>query len=417
MRTAADDASIAADTGTLELFSDLLQLNGEVTGLAVASDARGDVLYATVKESTDQEAKSALLASRVEITSGAVDFVQIGSVSVGRGARSVDLSASGARGYVINETDRTMSVVDLRRLEVVETVKTGAAAGVAVVPGHDTVLVANPDAKAVSVLSGSAVNPTVINSDTTTTGEDNSIVIHVLDNDTLAEGAELTPTVVSGPTNGRATVVGGTIRYTPNANFDGTDTFTYTVTGGTSNPQPTTVTVAVTPAITTTLDWGSTPRDLDAHLIGPSVTDDGGQPFHVFYASKTYNVDGSTTPGTAEQAAFLVADDTDGVGPEVVEINTRTPGTYIYYVHNFSGDGSLATSGAKVTVVDPSSGIQTTYKASEAVGAGRYWAVFKMTVSESGTVTISPINKISDVEPTLDESLDESSADGAMFGA
>ncbi len=398
LTAASSDAAIAADTGTLEVYSEVLQLSGEVTGLAVASTSTdSDMLYATVKDSADQAAESALIAARVDIAAGAVSWVPTGSISVGRGARSVDLSASGARGYVINETDRTMSVLDLRRLEVVETVKTGVAAGVAVV--GDTVLVANPDAKAVSVLSGAAVNPTVINSDTATTGEDNSVVIHVLGNDTIAEGAEVTPTVVSGPAHGSATVVDGTIRYTPNADFDGTDTFSYAVNDGTANSASATVTVTVTPAITAQLTWDDNPADLDAHLIGPSATG-GGADFHVYYASKTYNVDG-TTEGTADRAVFLVADDTDGYGPEVIEINTRTPGEYLYYVHKYSGVEPLAQSNAKVTVVDPNTGLPMTFTV-DPNSAGTYWAVFKLTISGAGVVTLTPVDAYSDAPPTLE---------------
>ena len=65
--------------------------------------------------------------------------------------------------------------------------------------------------------------------------EDGSVEVAVLANDTDVDGEEdLDPTsvrVVGGPSNGTATVspVTGKITYTPNANFDGTDTFTYEV--------------------------------------------------------------------------------------------------------------------------------------------------------------------------------------------
>ncbi len=37
------------------------------------------------------------------------------------------------------------------------------------------------------------------------------------------------PTVVSGPTNGSVTAAGRAFRYTPDAGFVGTDTFTYSI--------------------------------------------------------------------------------------------------------------------------------------------------------------------------------------------
>jgi VCBS repeat-containing protein len=387
LRSAGDETALAAESDELAVV-DRLEVDGEITALAVSQD--GTRLYATVvKDGT---------AELVAYDTTGERLARVDSVAVGRDPRRIALSDSGARAYVLSEADRTLSVVDTRRLAVAEVVDTGAAAGVAVVPGRDAVLVTNPDANVVSVLSGASVNPTVINADTARTGEDNSVIINVLANDTLAEGATLTPTIVSGPRNGTATVVDGTISYTPNANFSGTDSFAYTVTGGSTDPAPANVTVTVTPAITTTLSWDDDPRDLDAHLIGPSVTGSGPD-FHVFYASSTYNVDGSTGD-IAERAVFLNADDTDGAGPEVIEINTRTPGEYLYYVHKFSGNESLAQSHATVTVVDTGSGISQTF-AVDPGSSGNYWSVFKLTVSATGAVTVTPLNTYGDTVPTL----------------
>ncbi len=280
---------------------------------------------------------------------------------------------------------------------MVERVDTGGAAGVAVVPGRGTVLVTNPDAGTVKVVRDTFTASTVANADTARTGEDNSVVINVLANDTDTGGATLTPAVVRGPANGTVTldVRDGTFRYTPNANFHGTDTFSYTVTGGTSNAAPTNVSVTVTPAINVQLTWGSAPADLDAHLLGPAAANGSG-PLHVFYSNRTYAV---TTDGLVEAGAFLDVDDTDGNGPEIIEINTRTPGEYVYYVDNFSNDGGLGSSGATVTVRDPSTGLVQEYSVPS--GSGRYWSVFTMTVSDAGTVTITPLNHLSNSVPSL----------------
>ena len=56
----------------------------------------------------------------------------------------------------------------------------------------------------------------------------------MLANDTDADGDPLTATLVSGPANGTLTLnADGSFVYTPNANFNGTDTFTYSVSDGT----------------------------------------------------------------------------------------------------------------------------------------------------------------------------------------
>src|SRR5439155_12992409 len=55
----------------------------------------------------------------------------------------------------------------------------------------------------------------------------------VLNNDTDADGDPLTASVVSGPSHGSLTFnTNGTFRYTPDANYNGPDSFTYTANDG-----------------------------------------------------------------------------------------------------------------------------------------------------------------------------------------
>lgn len=373
-----------------------IDVDGEVTDLEVSADGR--TLLATVVRADTRRAEL--------VEYDAVTLERRRSVSIGEDARSLAISDDGNRAYISDS--RAVRVVDLRELAVTQRIDTGAATGVAFVPGRDTVLVTNPDRNSVSVVSNPFTAPTVATDDSARTGEDNSVVIDVLANDTDTGGAALAPTIVSGPSNGTVTLVNGRYVYTPNVNFRGTDTFSYTVTGGTSNAAPAKVNITVTQAINVTLSWGSlpdgtdiptAPDDLDAHLLGPAAANGSG-PLHVFYSDRTYEV---TTQGLVEAGAFLNIDDTDGDGPEIIEINTRTPGDYVYYVDNFSDDGGLSTSGASVTVVDPVSGLERTYSVPS--GSGRYWSVFKMTVANDGTVTITPLNRVSNTAPTLEDSV------------
>ena len=72
--------------------------------------------------------------------------------------------------------------------------------------------------------------------DTASTPEDTAIDINVISNDTDVEGDTLSVTAVTTPTSGTAVILQGsttTVTYTPNANFVGTDSFTYTVSDGT----------------------------------------------------------------------------------------------------------------------------------------------------------------------------------------
>lgn len=59
-----------------------------------------------------------------------------------------------------------------------------------------------------------------------------SVTINVLANDYDANGDKLTITGVSRPTHGTAVVKSGKIVYTPNKNYSGSDSFTYTISDG-----------------------------------------------------------------------------------------------------------------------------------------------------------------------------------------
>src|SRR5690606_28338262 len=81
--------------------------------------------------------------------------------------------------------------------------------------------------------------------DTTSTGQDTPVLIPVLDNDDFEGNPRVTGT--TPPAHGSVTVhPDGSITYTPNPGFTGTDTFTYTVTSG-GVTETTTVTVQVLP--------------------------------------------------------------------------------------------------------------------------------------------------------------------------
>jgi hypothetical protein len=83
------------------------------------------------------------------------------------------------------------------------------------------------------------------------------------------------------------------------------------------------------------LTWGTSPLDLDSHLVGP---DGSGGTFHVYYLN----------PVTT--AVNLDGDDTQGFGLETVTISQQHAGAYCFSVHNYSGEAPLGTSDAQVRV-------------------------------------------------------------------
>src|SRR4249920_841919 len=73
------------------------------------------------------------------------------------------------------------------------------------------------------------------------------VVVGLLANDTDPAGLPLTAVLVSGPSNAAAFTLNadGTFSYTPVANYNGADTFTYRANDGTSNSNTATVTITV----------------------------------------------------------------------------------------------------------------------------------------------------------------------------
>ncbi len=107
-------------------------------------------------------------------------------------------------------------------------------------------------ASATVTVTVSAVNdpPVAVDDSATTTGE-TPVGIAVLLNDSDVDGDALTVTVTGGPTNGLAVVnVDNTVTYTANADFSGSDTFTYEVSDGNGGAATATVNVTVNPVTT-----------------------------------------------------------------------------------------------------------------------------------------------------------------------
>ena len=131
------------------------------------------------------------------------------------------------------------------------------------------------------------------------------------------------------------------------------------------------------------LSWGATPSDLDAHLTGPIVN--SATRFHVYFAS--------TGSSTSTPFVTLDVDQTLGFGPETITMSQQFPGVYRYYVHNFSGESTLRVSTARVDVYQGNTLVRQFFPPQQ---DGDYWSVFEI----SGT-TITPLNSIGSVEPTI----------------
>jgi VCBS repeat-containing protein len=94
-------------------------------------------------------------------------------------------------------------------------------------------------------------NQPAANDDSATTDEDTPLTVPapgLLFNDSDGDDDTITPTKLSNPAHGTATVnTDGSYTYTPTADFSGTDSFTYQVSDGDLDSDPATVTITVDP--------------------------------------------------------------------------------------------------------------------------------------------------------------------------
>jgi predicted RNA-binding protein with EMAP domain len=101
------------------------------------------------------------------------------------------------------------------------------------------------DEATVTVTVNSVNDDPVASDDSASTNEDSPVTIDVLANDTDIDGDTLSITSVGTPANGTAAISAGRIQYTPDANFNGNDSFSYTVTDGNGGSDTARVTVSV----------------------------------------------------------------------------------------------------------------------------------------------------------------------------
>ncbi len=187
--------------------------------------------------------------------------------------------------------------------------------------------------------TGTVTNPApTATNDNATTAEDTPIpAINVLGNDTDPDGDPLRVTTASAP-NGTVTInPDGTLRYVPNANFNGTDTITYVISDGNGGTSTAAVTVTVTPVNDNPVavnDAGSTNEDTPVTL-NPLGNDS--------------DVDGDTlsiTTATSPNGTVVV--NPDGTITFTPAANFNGPTTITYTISD--GNGGTATATINITV-------------------------------------------------------------------
>jgi len=173
--------------------------------------------------------------------------------------------------------------------------------------------------------------------------------------------------------------------YTVTATKDGytTSSFNIIVQDGTTSNQN----GMITPIISennylVTLTWGENPKDLDSHVEG---TLSNGSHFHVYYSDKSQFDDDV-------EVCNLDYDDIDSYGPEHVTLNTTNNTPYYYYIYKYSGSGTVASSGAKVTI-EQGNKLIAEFNVPTDLGDDDYWNVFAIKNGElivNNSITSSP---------------------------
>lgn len=148
---------------------------------------------------------------------------------------SIASVTQGASGTVGINPDNTVTYTPNPNFNGIDTFTYQAADGTA-----------NSNSATVTVTVNNVDNdPPVAVQDSIATDEDIPVVINVLANDSDPEGATLSVSSVTQPSNGTVVNNGTDVRYTPKANFNGSDSFTYTANDGTYDSSITTVTITV----------------------------------------------------------------------------------------------------------------------------------------------------------------------------
>ena len=200
-------------------------------------------------------------------------------------------------------------------------------------------------------------------------------LLAVLGNDSNAAGGVIT--VTSPPRFGTAVVnAGGTVTYTPNANANGTDAFTYTVTAGTQVSNTANVTLNITPV-----------NDLPV-AVNDTVNALANIPQAIAVLANDTDPDGAADLFAAVNVSLPTpAGATATVTGGVVNFTAAAPGTYSFTYQAM--DSALATSNtATVTVQVAAAETLNVAKARYTARQSRLIAAGSITPAANQTITV-----------------------------
>ena len=231
-------------------------------------------------------------------------------------------------------------------------------------------------------------NPPVANDATASTNEDQSVTITLSGSD--VDGDPLTFSIVSGPSNGSLGAIvpvnstSATVVYTPNANYNGGDSFVYQANDGNGGTDNATVTITITavndaPSFQAGTDVTSL-EDAGAQTVNPWASSISAGPADESGQTVTFSVTGNSNP-----SLFSVA-------PAVSSTGVLT------YTAAANAHGS-----ATITIVAQDNG-----------GTANGGA--DTSASQSFTITITPVNDAPSFTAGADQTVNEDSGAHTVAG-
>ncbi|MBU7005561.1 Ig-like domain-containing protein [Phosphitispora fastidiosa] len=189
----------------------------------------------------------------------------------------------------------------------------------------------------VNVTINSINDEPVAANETVTVNEDSTTLVDVLVNDTDVDGDTLSIAGFAQGTNGTVAQEGDSLRYTPDANYNGADSFSYTISDGNGGTVTATVNVTVTPV-----------NDQPVAANDSAVVDEDSTVLIDVLLNDT-DIDGDT---------LIITGETQGVHGSVVWIDNKlqyTPNTNYNGADSFmyeigDGKGGITTATVNVTI-------------------------------------------------------------------
>ena len=309
--------------------------SGPDTFTYTASDGNGGTATGTVTITVTSvnDAPMANADSATVAEDGNVNVAVLGNdTDVDGDTLTVASVTQGAHGAVVINPDKTVKYTPAANYSGPDTFTYTASDG------------NGGTATATVTITVTSVNDApVANADSATVAEDGNVNISVLGNDTDADGDTLTVALVTQGAHGTVAInPDKTVKYTPAANYNGPDTFTYTVSDGNDGSATTTVTITVTAVNDAPV----------ANSDSTTIPEDGT--VNVTVLVNDTDADGDTLSVTSITSA---AHGTVGINPDKTVRYTPTPNyngpdSLTYTVSDGHGDSATATVTITVTSVN-----------------------------------------------------------------